>query len=359
MGEFVKALLGCGAASKIPKDYDWFAPLLGDWDFDYYDLKDGRRVRHVQGEWLFRRALDGTCIEDLFICPSRDTRESNPQPDGEYGAAVRMFNPETKGYDMVYTTRGSMIRLEIQKEKEQIVCTVLDNTSAKWVFDRMTGDAFHWKNVTVVDDGHWRTNCEVYAVRKINVDYGSVYEDCPVFDNGRYHLRLAEEADGADLLKVYSDEKAVPFFNSDNCHGDIFHYTSLERMKEAIRYWLWEYERKGFVRWSIWDHAIGEAIGTIELFHRDAEDYFTNCGLLRLDLRSDYEKKECIKEILEPMISPAFSMFSCEILATKAVPEAQERVWALAELGFQKRSEILIGHDGTQYGSYWILRKRS
>lgn len=68
-------------------------------------------------------------------------------------------------------------------------------------------------------------------------------------------------------------------------------------------------------------------------------------------------KKECIKEILEPMISHAFSMFSCEILATKGVPEAQERVRALEELGFQKSSEVLIGHDGTQYDSYWIFRK--
>lgn len=132
-------------------------------------------------------------------------------------------------------------------------------------------------------------------------------------------------------------EKAVPLFNSDNCHGDTFHYTSLERMEEAIRYWLWEYERKGFVRWSIFDRAIGEAVGTIELFHREAEDYFTECGLLRLDLCSDYEKKECIKEILKPLLSTAFFMFSCEILATKAVPEAQEGAEALTELGFQKR----------------------
>ena len=37
-----------------------------------------------------------------------------------------------------------------------------------------------------------------------------------------------------------------------------------------------------------------EAIGTIELFHRDAADYFTDCGLLRLDIRSDYEMSDKI-----------------------------------------------------------------
>ncbi len=192
----------------------------------------------------------------------------------------------------------------------------------------------------------------------VKEDYEDVYEDCPVFDDGRYCLRLVGESDAEDLLEVYSDEKSVPFFNSDNCHGDIFHYTSLERMQMAIQYWLREYEGKGFVRWCIFDYTIQKAIGTIELFHRDAEDFFTNCGLLRLDLRSDYEKKECIQEILRPIIFSAFPMFSCEILATKAISEARERVEALVELGFEKTEEVLIGYDGTQYGSYWILKRK-
>lgn len=193
----------------------------------------------------------------------------------------------------------------------------------------------------------------------VKQNYGDVYEDCPVFDDKRYCLRLVGESDAEDLLEVYSDEKSVPFFNSDNCHGDIFHYISLERMQVAIQYWLREYEGKGFVRWCIFDHIIHKSIGTIELFHRDAEDFFTSCGLLRLDLRSDYEKNECIQEILRQIISPAFQMFSCEILATKAIPEAKERIEALIELGFDKTEEVLIGDDGTQYGSYWILKKRS
>lgn len=72
-----------------------------------------------------------------------------------------------------------------------------------------------------------------------------VYQDCPVFDDGNYCLLLAAEDDAEDLLKVYSDEKSVPFFNSDNCGADDFHYTSLEKMKEAVSYWLWEYEKEG------------------------------------------------------------------------------------------------------------------
>ena len=41
------------------------------------------------------------------------------------------------------------------------------------------------------------------------------YEKCPVYENENYLLRLVETSDAPDLLLVYSDEKAVPFFNSD------------------------------------------------------------------------------------------------------------------------------------------------
>lgn len=64
--------------------------LVGDWDFVFSDTYG----RQVKGEQIFRRILEGMAIEDLFICPSRATKEANPQPDGEYGVAIRMYNSE-------------------------------------------------------------------------------------------------------------------------------------------------------------------------------------------------------------------------------------------------------------------------
>lgn len=45
----------------------------------------------------------------------------------------------------------------------------------------------------------------------------SIYESCPVLENEKFMLRLFQEEDCDDLLKVYSDKNALPFFNSDNC----------------------------------------------------------------------------------------------------------------------------------------------
>lgn len=186
-----------------------------------------------------------------------------------------------------------------------------------------------------------------------------VYKKCPVFEGSSYTLRMVTTDDCMDLLKVYSDVKSVPLFNSDNCGGDDFYYTTENRMMEAIKYWHWEYSRQGFVRWSIIDNQKKEATGTIELFHRDANDYFTNCGLLRLDLRSDYELSPEIIKILTLIIAPTFELFDCDKIATKANPEAKERRKALGELGFSLSDERLKGHDSTEYKNYYVLHKES
>jgi len=184
-----------------------------------------------------------------------------------------------------------------------------------------------------------------------------VYKNCPTFENEQFSLRYVQIKDCTDLLKVYSDKKSVPFFNSDNCGGDDFYYISENRMKEAIEYWFFEYNRKGFVRWSIVDKSSSEAIGTIELFHRKAKDYFTKCGLLRLDLRSDYETTDRIINILSLIIQPTFKLFHCDKIATKAIPKATERILALKELNFSLSEEKLIGHDTTAYTDYYVLLK--
>ena len=180
----------------------------------------------------------------------------------------------------------------------------------------------------------------------------NVYEVCPSFESETYVIRQLERKDGNDLLAIYSDKNAVPFFNSDNCHGDDFYYTTKERVDQAIDFWEEAYSKGWFVRWSVVDKQKDTVIGTIEVFHRDAEDYFTNMGLVRLDLRSDYEKKACIVEIMQLVENDFFDLFYCEKLATKGFPNSAERIEALKELGWQKSDEPLVG-SYDKYFDYW------
>lgn len=133
----------------------------------------------------------------------------------------------------------------------------------------------------------------------------NIYEKCPVLENERFMVRLIEEEDADNLLKVYSDKNALPFFNSDNCHGSNFYCAVRKDMENTIKYWLLEYhEYRGFVRFSIVDRKMQEAIGTIEMFRREADDYFDGYGILRVDVRSDYEKADMLYEIVSLITDP-------------------------------------------------------
>ena len=70
----------------------------------------------------------------------------------------------------------------------------------------------------------------------------SVYEQCPILENDDFILRLFEFDDLYDLLKVYSDKLALPFFNSDNCDGDNFYYPTKDSMQQALEFWKMSYE---------------------------------------------------------------------------------------------------------------------
>ena len=184
----------------------------------------------------------------------------------------------------------------------------------------------------------------------------SVYDVIPTLENEKYILRAIEaKKDLDDLFEVYSDKKSVPFFNSDNCYGETFYFETKERMKQSIDFWDREYSQKKYVRMAIEDRQTGKVIGTIELFNRKANDYFNNCGLLRLDLRSDYEKEESILNILDVIIPRTKELFECEMVATKAINSARERISALLKYGFKLSNHKLIGHDGTEYDYYYIM----
>ena len=97
-------------------------------------------------------------------------------------------------------------------------------------------------------------------------------------------------------------------------------------MEQAINYWIMEYHREGFVRWSILDCTSSTAIGTMELFKRSANDAYDNTAVLRLDLLSKY------------------------------VQEAEKRRAVLLEMGFSPSKESLVGWDGTLYQNYYLRK---
>ncbi|MBD5394932.1 MAG: N-acetyltransferase [Lachnospiraceae bacterium] len=184
----------------------------------------------------------------------------------------------------------------------------------------------------------------------------SIYEICPVLESDNFLVRLVRNEDCDALLKVYSDKNALPFFNSDNCDGDNFYYSTKERMTEAINFWNSSYENGWFARLSIVHKAASEIIGTIELCLRVSEDEFNNMGILRVDVRSDHEKEEELLEIIT-LITPCIpQLLGCTGILTKAPIYAIERIKAIQKAGFSRSEHFLIGKTGYAYDGYWTLQ---
>ena len=185
------------------------------------------------------------------------------------------------------------------------------------------------------------------------VNEKDIFVSVPSYSTKNFDIRFIKPDDCEALLKVYSDKMAQPIFNSDNCHGDDFCYETIDRMNSAMKFWFESYEKRYFVRYAIVDRQTNTAIGTVELFTRFADDHFNNCIIMRADLLSRYERKEYIRELALIFIEHAKEYYEGQIIATKAISSARDRIRALLSLGFRKSDYSLIGFDGTEYKEYY------
>lgn len=172
-----------------------------------------------------------------------------------------------------------------------------------------------------------------------------IYEKCPSYKKRIIYLKQTKAEDAIELLECYSDVKAVPFFNSDNCNGDGFYYQTVERMKQAIAFWEYSYQHKYFVRWTVSLIETNEKIGTIEMFHRNADDEYNHYGVLRFDLKSKFEAQPIINEILDIADEHFYQAFNVNAILTKAIPIAYERISSLIHKGYQPLNKKLVVYD--------------
>lgn len=198
-------------------------------------------------------------------------------------------------------------------------------------------------------------DCQLEYIIEKQEPIQDVYVECPDVEGPTMILSRTKMEDAQELLPCYCDEKAVPFFNSDNCGGDDFHYTTLQRMEEAIEFWEKCYrEWHAFVRYTIRQKETGEVIGTIEMLHRISEDIYNHYGVLRIDVASQYEKKDIIEELLYLVNATFYDVFQVDKIITKAIPEDVERIKALKACGFQEAKYKLLD----KYGDYYCRERK-
>lgn len=174
----------------------------------------------------------------------------------------------------------------------------------------------------------------------------SIFSNCPVLESARFQLRLIDPSDSWDLLECYSDKNSAKLFNSDNCSSD-FYITNIKDMESAIKIWLECYTRKEFVRFSIVDFFTGKIIGTIEIFGKNLDN--KNTGILRLDIKSEYEKEQYINDLMHLITVEFKTLFNLDAIVTKSIPEAKERIKVLREHDFVETNIIPMPHYFIKY----------
>ena len=162
---------------------------------------------------------------------------------------------------------------------------------------------------------------------------------CPVYATEHFKIRKLRREDSEELFACYSDPEAARFFNGDCC-GDDFYYTDQKKFTQCVEYWLKRYEERDFVRWSIQDKERQMLIGTVEVC--PSLKYAVDgkvMGILRIDLRSEYEKWEVLKELMDVLIEHIYEDFQVASIIMKIQKDAGERQKLIREYQFVDAKE--------------------
>ena len=172
------------------------------------------------------------------------------------------------------------------------------------------------------------------------------YTICPTYETRTLHLRLVTMEDARDLMKCYSDPVAVAKMNADSCIND-FYYPTLSQMQDAIAFWLREYEKQMYVRFSIVPKEYGKAVGTVEMFGSDFPE-IGRAGILRIDLATEYEIPEVVSELTALAIGSFMSDFNIETMLIKA-GHTPERAKVFEDDGFAPTDDFRPGLGYYEY----------
>nr|WP_305137089.1 GNAT family N-acetyltransferase [uncultured Schaedlerella sp.] len=162
----------------------------------------------------------------------------------------------------------------------------------------------------------------------------NVFEECPVYQSGRFCLRKMRMEDAEGLFQCYSNPEAAKYFNGDCC-GDDFYYTEFSRFVKCMEFWESRYQEKDFVRFTIIHQSTGKIAGMAEVcpsYQYSADG--ASMGILRLDLLPEYENREEIQELMELLLAHVYEDFHVRSVIMKAQEDAWTRRSVLKGLYF-------------------------
>lgn len=164
---FANSLICNSKNASIPNEHNLFGSLIGNWAFEYIDHRNSTEERHITGEWSFAWVLNGMAIQDVIIFAPTTKPANNPPPNVEYGTTLRIYNPDTTSWDILYGCPGVSTKLTAKASGSDIVLTDVATKHVLWIFSDITSTSFRLRNINTLDDNSTKLNCELLAVRNL------------------------------------------------------------------------------------------------------------------------------------------------------------------------------------------------
>jgi hypothetical protein len=156
--------------STLPEHVQIFAPFIGGWDLlvRWFD-EQGKVTRTERGEWYFSWVLEGRGLQDVWIVPPREQRQTGALY--EYGTSIRIYDPELDAWRSTWI--GPMHHVvrtfTARKVGEQVVLQTTPDIEPvmRWSFYDIETSAFAWRNEIQVH-AQWRTQQTFEARRRLD-----------------------------------------------------------------------------------------------------------------------------------------------------------------------------------------------
>jgi hypothetical protein len=148
-----------------------YAPLVGSWDLEVFDLEGDGARRVTNGEWHFGWVLEGRALQDVLVIPSRGERRNGMAAKGNRCAtSLRIFDPASGMWRVQFLNPVNQIyeTFTAQQDGRDIVQMGADanGTTLREIFSDMAADSFAWRREIADNFGSWKLKSEYFAKRR-------------------------------------------------------------------------------------------------------------------------------------------------------------------------------------------------
>ncbi len=168
-------LLALGARGPhhdiVVSDNAIYAPLIGSWYLEVFDLEGDGARRVSEGEWHFGWVLEGRALQDVLVVPSRGERRNGIVAKNNRCATTLRFFDSASGMWRVHFFNPVNQTQEILLGEQQGADIVQKGVDAygitlREIFSEITIDTFTWRREIANNFGSWKLKSEYFAKRR-------------------------------------------------------------------------------------------------------------------------------------------------------------------------------------------------